>query len=75
MWLNNNFLLADNNLIVKFNGNNLLNAFNYKADRACTENVLITNQQKAEHMSTYIKAVMQTYNEGLLKNRLFPTQQ
>jgi hypothetical protein len=72
MWLNNNFLLADNNLIVKFNGNKLLNAYTYKTDRACTENILIAKQQKAEQMSTYLKAVMQTYNEGLLKNRLFP---
>ncbi|MFM2226460.1 MAG: hypothetical protein RJA07_2662 [Bacteroidota bacterium] len=73
-WLNNNFLLMDNNLTIRYNGNKLLSAFTYKTDKACTENVLITHQQKAEQMSTYLKAVIQTYNEGLLKNRLYPIE-
>jgi phosphoglycerol transferase MdoB-like AlkP superfamily enzyme len=74
MWLNNNFLLANKNIIIKYNGNKLLSAYNYNLDRACTDNILVTKQQEAEQMKNYLKAVMQTYNEGLLKNKLFPTQ-
>jgi phosphoglycerol transferase MdoB-like AlkP superfamily enzyme len=73
-WINNNYLLMDNQLTIKNNGTKLIAAYDYKNDKACVENVLMSKGKEAEKLNPYLKAVMQTYNEALLKNRFFPTK-
>ena len=72
-WVNDNYLICNNKLGVIFNGKNVTNCFEYKKDTACKTNVAMKYSKETNELSIKIKAVIQTYNNAMLHNKLYPS--
>jgi phosphoglycerol transferase MdoB-like AlkP superfamily enzyme len=73
-WVNDNYLICNNKLALVFNGKNVVNAFVYKTDTACKTNVAMQHSKETDKLSTKVKAVIQTFNTAMLRNKLYPVQ-
>ena len=72
-WVNDNYLICNNKLGVIFNGKIATNCFAYKKDTACKTNVAVQYSKATDELSTKVKAVIQTYNNAMLYNKLYPS--
>jgi phosphoglycerol transferase MdoB-like AlkP superfamily enzyme len=71
-WANDIYQINNRHLTVQFDGKKVINAFEYTSDTLCKNNVAQKFSVETDQLSTQLKAVIQTYNDALLHNKLYP---
>jgi len=69
-FLNDTYQLIEGDYSLIFDGNNSISLYNWKSDPLLKKNVLKEKIDITERMERLIKAIIQSYNERLLKNKL-----
>ena len=71
-WVNDHYIINNNHLSVEFNGEKVLSSFEYLKDTLCKNNVATKYNDETKQLETTVKAVIQTYYEAMLRNKLYP---
>jgi phosphoglycerol transferase MdoB-like AlkP superfamily enzyme len=66
------YQFMNDSCLLQFNGEESIALYNYKNDSLLTKNVLTENQLQAKAMEIKLKAIIQSYQQRLLKNQLTP---
>lgn len=69
---NNQFQYIENNYALQFNGNESQGLYLYKQDSLLQYNLLKEEQATLKKMDMRVKAVVQTYQESLMNNKMIP---
>lgn len=64
------FQLIQGEYLLQFDGNSTISFYNYKTDSLLQENILGTIPEKEKQMENKLKAIIQTYYNGLIHNKL-----
>lgn len=66
------YQFMNDSCLLQFNGEESIALYNHKNDSLLTQNILKENILQANEMETKLKAIIQSYQQKLLKNQLTP---
>lgn len=71
-YLNGIYHIEDHQYHLEFDGNNTLSMFDYRNDSLFTKNLIGMLPAEQRLLEDHLKAVIQTYHDALIHNRLMP---
>jgi hypothetical protein len=69
-YLNGIFHIEDNQYHLDFDGNNSISMFDYRNDSLFTTNLLGTLPKEQQSLEDHLKAVIETYDDAMINNKL-----
>ena len=69
-YLNGNYQIIKDDYVLRFNGKESVSLYNFKLDNLLKNNLIEKEDSIAKEMETFLKAIIQQYNERLINNDL-----
>ena len=69
-FLNDSYQIIQGDWAMQFSGNSVEAIYNYKKDPLLKQNLMVVEQKKTKEMETFLKAVIQQYNNRMINNKL-----
>jgi phosphoglycerol transferase MdoB-like AlkP superfamily enzyme len=64
------YQIKQENLVLQYDGDAAISLFDFEKDSLLTENLISVEKEKALEMENKLKAILQTYHNGLIKNNI-----
>jgi len=69
-YLNGNYQIIKNDYVLNFNGKESVSLYNFKLDNLLKNNLIEKEDSTGKEMETFLKSIIQQYNERLIHNDL-----
>ncbi len=69
-YLNGNYQIIKDDYVLRFNGKESVSLFNFKLDNLLKNNLIEKEDSAGKEMETFLKAIIQQYNDRLINNDL-----